>query len=327
MFIVTGGAGFIGSAMVWKLNQLGITNIIVVDELGSTEKWKNLVGLKYHDYIHKTEFIENLQHNKFPKFESIIHLGAISATTECDADLLMQNNVRYSQQLALYALQHNSRFIYASSAATYGDGSFGYSDNETQIHTLRPLNMYGYSKHLFDLWVLQNNFSNTFAGLKFFNVFGPNEYHKNDMTSVVFKAFNQIKEKGFVRLFKSHKAGIADGEQSRDFVYVKDCLEIMTWLIENPSVNGIYNVGTGCARSFKDLVNATYSALNLQPKIEYFDMPEQLQGKYQYFTQADMQKLKNAGCPVECKSLEESVKDYVQNYLDTENQYFDSSKS
>ncbi len=325
MFVVTGGAGFIGSAMVWKLNQIGITDILIVDELGSDEKWKNLTGLIYQDYNHKTEFLENLHKNKYPIFKGIIHLGAISATTETDADLLIENNVRYSQDLALHSMKNNIRLIYASSAATYGDGSQGYSDLEDDMHMLRPLNMYGYSKQLFDIWAYKNDYLNKITGLKFFNVFGPNEYHKDDMTSVVYKAFHQIKQNGKVRLFKSHKPGIEDGNQSRDFVYVKDCLEIMTWLLDHPNINGIFNVGTGHARSFKDLVTATFKALNQPVAIEYIDMPEHLRGKYQYFTQADMHKLTEAGCPVEFKALEDSVYDYVNSYLNTDRPYFDSS--
>ena len=325
MFVVTGGAGFIGSAMVWKLNQLGIKNILIVDELGSSEKWKNISGLYFQDYVHKTDFLDHLASEKYPAFQAIIHLGAISATSETNADLLIQNNVRYSQELALHCLKHHIRFIYASSAATYGDGAEGYSDDESQIHKLRPLNMYGYSKHLFDIWALKNNYTSAMVGLKFFNVFGPNEYHKLDMTSVVYKAYHQILETGKVRLFKSYKPGIADGEQSRDFVYVKDCLDIIAWFLDNPNVNGIYNIGTGVARSFKDLVTATFKAINKPVMIDYFDMPETLKGKYQYFTKADMQKLQQAGCPIKCAPLEDSVHDYATNYLHTDNPYLDSS--
>jgi len=327
MVVITGGAGFIGSAMLWHLNQQGISDVIVVDELSTTEKWQNLAGLEFAEYFHKNDFLDYLLSEKLPQIDAIIHMGAISATTETDADLLMKNNFEYTKTLALFALQRSIRFIYASSAATYGNGDTGYCDNLESTFKLRPLNMYGYSKHLFDLWAIKNEIIDKIVGLKFFNVFGPNEYHKDDMTSVVFKAYHQILETGKVRLFKSHRSDFSDGGQSRDFVYVKDCLKVMHWLMENPQVNGIYNIGTGQARSFFDLAAATFAAMDKAPNIEYFPMPEHLQGKYQYFTQADMTKLQQAGCPVNFGSLEENVKDYVQNHLMQPVPYLQSNRT
>jgi ADP-L-glycero-D-manno-heptose 6-epimerase len=315
MIVITGGAGFIGSAMLWKLNQVGITNVLIVDELGTTEKWKNLVGLRYADYVHKTLFLQKLLSDAFPRFEAIIHLGANSSTTECDVEGLMDNNYAYTKDLATYCMRRSIRFIYASSAATYGNGEHGYKDDDTTMLKLRPLNAYGYSKHLFDLWAYRHHLLDKIVGLKFFNVFGPNEYHKGDMASVVYKAFNQILESGSVKLFKSHKEGFNDGEQLRDFVYVKDCVEVMYWLLTHREVNGIFNLGTGKARSFKDLVTATFNAMQKPVNIEYIPMPEHLRGKYQYFTEADMTKLASAGCPIQFRSLEESVFDYVQSHL------------
>ncbi|KER10748.1 MAG: ADP-L-glycero-D-manno-heptose-6-epimerase [[Candidatus Thermochlorobacteriaceae] bacterium GBChlB] len=315
MIIITGGAGFIGSAMLWKLNQVGISDVIIADELGDSNKWKNLVGLRFHDYLHKTDFLKKLCEEKFPRIDTIIHMGAISATTETNVDLLMENNFAYTKDLALFCAQRSIRFIYASSAATYGDGSQGYNDDEEKLTSLRPLNGYGYSKYIFDVWAQRKQLLNKIVGLKFFNVFGPNEYHKGDMASVVFKAYHQIADKGVVKLFQSDNPAYADGEQMRDFVYVKDCVEVMYWLMQKPDVNGVYNLGTGKARTFKDLVTAAFIAMRKPVNIEYIPMPPALQGKYQYFTEARMDKLAKAGCPVKFKSLEESVADYVQQYL------------
>lgn len=313
MIVVTGAAGFIGSSMVSKLNQMGHTDIVAVDSLKSTEKWKNLRHLAFSDYLDKSELFPFLDGN--PALKGIIHMGACSATTERDADYLMRNNYRYTLNLANHCLAKNIRFIYASSAATYGAGEHGYEDDETKLHQLRPLNMYGYSKQLFDLKAHRMGWFNRMVGLKFFNVYGPNEYHKGDMTSVVFKAFGQIAEHGKVRLFKSHRAGFSDGEQLRDFVYVKDIVDTMAFLLENPAVNGLFNLGAGKARSFKDLALATFAALDMPPNIEYFDMPEALRGKYQYYTCAEMTKLRQAGFTRDFHSLEDGVSDYVKNYL------------
>jgi ADP-L-glycero-D-manno-heptose 6-epimerase len=316
MIIVTGGAGFIGSAFVWKLNGDGITDIVIVDQLGCDDKWKNLVNLRFTDYIHKDEFIKMVLADKV-SFETsaVVHMGACSSTTECDADYLWENNYLYSRKLAEWALRHNFRFIYASSAATYGDGALDFSDDHSKINQLKPINMYGYSKQIFDLWVLKNKLENKIAGIKFFNVFGPNEYHKGDMASVIFKAFHQIKETGKVRLFKSYNKEYADGDQMRDFVYVKDCLDVMKWLFNNSNINGIFNLGTGKASTWNDLIAAVFAAMRRKTNIQYIMMPESLRAQYQYFTEAQMDKLKSAGCPVKFSSLEDSVMDYVVNYL------------
>jgi len=316
MIIVTGGAGFIGSAFVWKLNQEGIEDIVVVDRLGKTDKWKNLVNLRFVNYIHKDEFYD-LIYNDTLSFdvEAIIHMGACSSTTERDADYLWQNNFAYTGQLAEWALERNIRFIYASSAATYGDGKQGFSDDHSKTIELKPINMYGYSKQVFDLRVLRHSWEDKIAGIKFFNVFGPNEYHKGDMTSVIFKAFNQIKETGKVRLFKSYLPQYPDGGQMRDFVYVKDCIDVLWWLFKNQDVNGIFNLGTGKARTWNDLISAVFTAMGTRQKIEYIEMPEPIRNQYQYFTQAEMDKLHSVGCPVSFSSMEDSVRDYVVNYL------------
>lgn len=330
MIVITGGAGFIGSAMLWELNRHGRDDIIIVDDLGSTTtgKWKNLSGLSFTDFIHKNEFLAWFAENRQPEINAVIHMGAISATTETDATLLLENNYSYSKELALLCASRDIRFIYASSAATYGDGRNGYNDEEENMEQLRPLNMYGYSKQLFDLWALKTGIlKKKAAGLKFFNVFGPNEYHKGDMSSVVFKAFHQIKDKQGVQLFESHRSDYRHGEQMRDFIYIKDCTTLMLWLIENRQINGVFNVGTGQARSFKDLVGATFSALGLKPEIRYIPMPETLRDKYQYFTQADMNKLRSYGYTQPMTSLEEGIKDYVCSYLDTDVPHFDNHAS
>ena len=322
MIIVTGGAGFIGSAFVWRLNREGIKDIIIVDQLGTDDKWKNLVGLTFTDYIHKNEFIEMVIADEVPfEVSSVVHMGACSSTTERDADYLWENNYLYSRKVADWALRHNARFIYASSAATYGDGSSGFSDDHEIISRLKPSNMYGYSKQVFDLWVLKNKLEKKMAGIKFFNVYGPNEYHKGDMVSVIYKAFHQIQETGKVCLFKSYKKEYPNGGQMRDFIYVKDCVNVMWWLLENPSVNGIYNLGTGRARTWNDLIAAVFSSMGRKTNIQYIEMPESLRNQYQYFTQAQMDKLKKAGCHVNFSSLEDSVRDYVTNYLQNADPY------
>ncbi len=329
MIILTGGAGFIGSAMLWELNRAGMDDVLVVDDLGSaaTGKWKNISGLRYADITGIEEFAALLDSNRLGQVEAVIHMGAISATTEDDADLLLRRNFHYSTSIARFCMASATRLIYASSAATYGDGALGYSDEEEEMHRLRPLNMYGYSKQLFDLWARRNGVLEKAAGLKFFNVYGPNEYHKEDMTSVVFKAFNQIQAAGRVKLFASHRPDYADGEQLRDFVYVKDCTAVMRWLLENPGIGGVFNLGTGTARSFRQLVTATFEAMGIEPDIEFIPMPEKLRDKYQYYTQADMQKLKAYGCTVEMTPLEDGVQDYVQQYLQQENPYLDATDS
>lgn len=316
MIVVTGGAGFIGSAIVWKLNQLGQSKIIIVDDLGTDDKWKNLVPLKFEDFIHKDDFIEMIIDEDIPfDISAIIHMGANSSTTEKDADHLFTNNYQYTKELAAYCLEKNIRFIYASSAATYGDGSLGFEDDESKLETLRPLNMYGYSKQLFDLWAKRNNAFDKIVGLKYFNVYGPNEYHKEDMRSVVHKAFEQIRDSGKVKLFKSLNEKYKDGEQLRDFIYVKDAVDMTLFFLDKPDINGLFNIGTGKSRTWNDLVSAIFKALNKEINIEYVDLPEHLREKYQYFTEANMNKIKKAGFNSSITSLEDGVADYVKNYL------------
>lgn len=322
MYIVTGGAGFIGSAMVWRLNEAGIDDILVVDNLASTEKWRNLVNRRYRDYIRRDEFLRLIRENRAPAdVRAVIHMGACSSTTERDADFLMANNFHYSREVCRYALEQGARFINASSAATYGDGSRGFSDSLLCTLGLRPLNMYGYSKQLFDLWAYRENLLGYLASVKFFNVYGPNEYHKGDMMSVVCKAHAEVRRTGTIRLFRSDRLDYPDGGQMRDFVYVKDCVEILFWLLEHPDVNGIRNVGSGKARTWNDLARAVFAALELPVNIEYVDMPEHLRGKYQYFTEADMGWLQREGCAVPLHSLEDGVADYVRCYLEQADSY------
>jgi len=315
MIVVTGGAGFIGSAMIAKLNELGVSDILVVDELGTSTKWKNLLGKRFSDYLHKDHFLDAFISERLPKIEAIVHMGANSSTTERDVEHLMENNYRYTRVLAELSVKRKIRFLYASSGATYGDGSLGFKDDDATTLAVRPLNAYGYSKQILDLWLLQNRLDQKVAGIKFFNVFGPNEYHKGEMKSLVCKAYDQIQEIGKIRLFKSHRPDYKHGEQVRDFVYIKDCTDVLWWLLNAPKVNGIFNLGTGTARSWNDLARAIFAALGLPPNIEYIDMPEELRGAYQYRTEADTTKLRTAGCPVSFRPLEESVRDYVQNYL------------
>lgn len=316
MIVVTGGAGFIGSAIVWRLNQLGTDNIVIVDRLGETEKWKNLVGLKYANIYHKDEFIEMIEDDSIPfEIKAIVHLGACSSTTEKDADYLLYNNFKYTQSLCAYCLEKDIRFIYASSAATYGNGENGYLDDEENLDVLKPLNMYGYSKHMFDLWAKREEILDEIVGVKYFNVFGPNEYHKNDMRSVIHKAFGQINETGKVKLFKSYESQYEDGKQMRDFIYVKDAVDMTLHFLEHRDKNGLYNVGTGKARTWVDLVSSIFKSMNLEPNIEFIDMPNELKGKYQYFTEANIEKIRSAGYNNKITSLEDAVDDYVKEYL------------
>lgn len=317
MIVVTGGAGFIGSVLVWRLNQAGHNDILIVDHLGATEKWKNLIPLRFSEYMEKREFIERLEHGEFKdSIDALFHLGACSSTTETDAEYLMSNNFRYSVRIGTWWESHKStRLIYASSAATYGGGEEGYSDDERSLHRLRPLNMYGYSKHLFDLYALRKGWLKEIAGLKYFNVFGPNENHKGDMRSVINKAFPRMRDEGTISLFRSYRPGCRHGEQRRDFIYVKDAVEMTLFFLEHKEKAGIYNIGTGAARSWNDIAAAMFAALNAKPVIRYIPMPAGLRPKYQYFTQAQMSKLREAGCIHECRSLEESVGEYVTEYL------------
>jgi ADP-L-glycero-D-manno-heptose 6-epimerase len=319
--IVTGGAGFIGSNLVETFNQKGEDRIIIVDHLNEGNKWKNLLGLKFLDYIEKDEFLEKIEKGYFKDVSAIVHLGACSNTTVKDLHYLYLNNYKYSQKLALFALENEINFIYASSAATYGDGSMGFSDEETLLPKLKPLNPYGFSKHLFDLWLYYNGLLNQVVGLKYFNVFGEREFHKGEMKSVVLKAYEEIKKEGKVKLFKSYHPDYKDGEQLRDFIYVKDAVEVTIFFLENPKIKGIFNVGTGKARSFKDLVLAIFSALSLPPNIEYIEMPEYLKNQYQYFTQADITKLRKVGYNKPMWELESAIKNYVS-YLEKTYPFF-----
>ncbi len=322
MIVVTGGAGFIGSAIVWKLNKLGESDVIIVDELGQDEKWKNLAGIKFYDFINKDEFINHLDSLLDSGIKAIIHMGANSSTTEKDADHLLKNNFEYTRKLARFSVKNNIRFIYASSAATYGDGSLGFDDDETIVPRLRPLNMYGYSKNLFDIWAIKENLMDKITGIKYFNVYGPNEYHKGDMRSVVNKAYEQILTTGKVKLFKSQLAAYKDGEQMRDFVYVKDAIDMTLYFLDKKEINGLFNVGSGKARTWNDLVTAIFKALNKPINIEYIDMPGHLAAKYQYLTEAKLDKIKKAGYSKSISSLEDGVTDYVKNYL-IKNNYLD----
>ena len=316
MIVVTGGAGFIGSAIIAALNKRAITDILVVDELGCDQKWKNLRNLTFADYVEKNDFLEIVTENKInSNIKAIFHMGACSSTTETNASYLIKNNYEYSKLLAQWTTDTDIRFIYASSAATYGDGTEGFKDNEEQIDILRPLNMYGYSKQLFDLWVHRTGLLKKMVGLKYFNVFGPNEYHKADMRSFVLKAFEQINAKGKVGLFKSCNPNYKDGEYVRDFIYVKDAVDMTLFFLDNPKINGLFNIGTGKARSWNDMVKAVFAAMDKKPNIEYIDMPDSIRNQYQYFTQAEMGKLHKAGHNKDTTTLEDAIKDYVQNYL------------
>jgi ADP-L-glycero-D-manno-heptose 6-epimerase len=313
--IVTGAAGFIGRNVVAGLNARGRADLLLVDLLGRDDKWKNLRGLKYEDIISPDEMLALVARNALSNIEALIHLGACSSTTEKDADFLLQNNYRYTRTLCEWSLAGQVRFVYASSAATYGDGSRGYQDDEASLDALRPLNMYGYSKHLFDLWARNRRLLRLIVGLKFFNVYGPHEDHKGDMRSMVSKAYEQIRQSGCVRLFKSYSPDYADGEQMRDFIYVRDAVDVTLHFLEHPAVGGLFNCGSGRARTWKELAQATFRAMGLEPRIEYIDMPEVLRGKYQYFTQAPMAKLLQAGYTRPFTSLEDGVQDYVSSCL------------
>ena len=317
MYIVTGGTGFIGSALVWALNERGITDIVVVDEARTPEKDKNLEPLQYSDFIEKGEFRESIKSGTFPadNIDAILHMGACSSTTETDAAYLLDNNFNYTVDLAMFAKEHGIRFIYASSAATYGDGSQGYDDNEDEIDSLHPLNLYGYSKQLFDQFAKRTGLLNSIVGLKFTNVFGPNEWHKGDMCSLICKAYKQITETGQLQLFKSHIPEYADGEQMRDFIYVKDTVKMVLFFLDNQNVNGLFNIGSGKAETWNTLANAIFAGMEREPNINYIDMPMQLRDKYQYYTKAEMAKLHNAGYNTPGTDLRDSVIDYVKNHL------------
>ena len=315
IIIVTGAAGFIGSCMVSYLNRQGFEKLILVDEFDDEEKELNLLHKKYIVRVEREDFFGWVQREK-PAVDFVFHLGARTDTTEFDYSVHQRLNVEYSQKMWNYCAMHNIPLVYASSAATYGEGELGYDDSHDIIEQLQPLNPYGISKNEFDKWVLHQDCHPPFwAGLKFFNVYGPNEYHKARMASVIFHSYNQIKQNGKVKLFRSHKEGYEDGEQLRDFVYVKDVIAVCYWLMEHQPASAIYNLGTGQARSFNDLVKSTFAGLDMQPSIEYIDMPADIRDKYQYFTEANMDKLRKAGYKDEFYSLEKGVDDYVRNYL------------
>jgi ADP-L-glycero-D-manno-heptose 6-epimerase len=325
MLLVTGGAGFIGSNVVASLNEAGCADVAVSDILGSDDKWRNLARREIADFVPPAELRQWLEGRKL---EAVIHLGAISSTTARDGDAVMENNFRLSLRLLDWCAATRTPFIYASSAATYGDGGEGYCDDWAggALKRLRPMNLYGWSKQLFDLAVVERarrgeKLPPQWAGLKFFNVFGPNEYHKGEMMSLVAKRFDDAKSGKPIRLFKSHRAGVADGDQKRDFIYVDDAIAVVRWLVETPAVSGIFNVGTGVARSFRDLMHAMLAALGRPPAIEYVDMPAAIRDSYQYFTQADTANLRRAGYNADFTPLETAVKHYVDCYLDRADRY------
>lgn len=311
--VVTGAAGFIGRNVVAELNRRGEDEIVLVDELGKDDKWKNLVGLRYEDIVSPEEFLGLLEEGNFADARSVIHMGACSSTTEKDADYLLRNNYQYTRVLANWCESHEVRFVYASSAATYGDGSDGYSDDDAITPELHPLNMYGYSKQMFDAWALKQGLLNSIVGLKFFNVYGPHEAHKGDMASMVLKSYEQIRCDGFVRLFKSYDPQYKDGEQLRDFVWVGDAVDVVLHFAaqEYGAPGGLFNCGTGRARTWIDLVNAVFAAVGKDPKIEFIEMPEALRSRYQYRTEAQTQKLRQAGYTGAFTSLEDGVREYV----------------
>ncbi len=313
-FIVTGGAGLIGSNIVAELNKRGETDILVVDNL-TPAKEKNLVALTYSAYMDKVDFREKMHKGEIPVAETVLHLGACSSTTETDEEYLQDNNFRYTKELCEWSLQNDTRFIYASSAATYGDGTLGYSDSDEMTPSLKPLNLYGESKQMFDMWALENKLFNRIVGLKYFNVYGPNEDHKGPMRSVINKSYSQILETGEIGLFKSYKPEYADGEQERDFVYVRDAVAVTLFFHDNKDVSGLYNCGTGKARSWVDLAKALFTAMKIEPNIKFVPMPEEIQNKYQYHTEADNSKLQQAGYHQKWTSIEDGVKDYVESYL------------
>jgi len=317
--LVTGAAGFIGSALVHALNQRGITQIVVTDFLGQDEKWRNLAPLEFEDYVPGDKLLENLARDPdfYGKFAACFHLGACSSTTVTDATYVMENNFTYTKTLCRWALQTGTRFVYASSAATYGDGSAGMDDKTENLRAYHPLNLYGYSKHLFDLYAQKEEILPEIIGLKYFNVFGPNEYHKGDMRSLVCKAYEQIVSTGKIRLFKSYKPEFPDGGQQRDFVYVKDAVAMTLHLAESESAGGLYNIGAGIARTWVDLANALFAALGPAPEIEFIEMPESIRHQYQYHTCADIAKIRGTGYAAPTTTLEDAVKDYAVNYLKT----------
>ncbi len=314
--IVTGGAGLIGSNVVRLLNARGENDVLVVDHLrGDALKKRNLDSLSFAEYLERDAFREAVRAGRIPPPKAFFHLGACSSTTETDESFLDDNNTAYTREMCEWCLANGTRFVYASSAATYGDGSLGYSDDEARIPNLRPLNLYGWSKQKFDLWALSSGASRKIAGLKYFNVFGPGEDHKGDMRSVVAKQYATVRDEGRIALFRSDRPDVADGCQDRDFVYVKDAAAVTVWFADHPEANGIFNCGTGEARTWLELARALFAAVGREPRIDFVDMPAKLKGKYQYHTQAETAKLRAAGCDVPFRPLEDAVADYVQTHL------------
>ncbi|GAB4178289.1 MAG: ADP-glyceromanno-heptose 6-epimerase [Terrimicrobiaceae bacterium] len=315
--LVTGAAGFIGSALVHALNRRGLSQIIVSDFLGEDEKWRNLAPLEFADYVPADELLEDLSRDPdhYGHFSACFHLGACSSTTVRDAAYVMQNNYAYTRDLCEWAVSEGTRFVYASSAATYGDGSVGMDDRCDDLRKLKPLNLYGYSKHLFDLYAWREGILDDIVGIKYFNVFGPNEYHKGEMRSLVCKAYDQIRETGRIRLFKSYKPEYPDGGQQRDFVYVKDAVDMTLHLAECEEAGGLFNVGAGVARTWLDLAAALFSAMGVEQHVEFIEMPESLRHQYQYHTCADISKVRATGFAAPTTSLEDAIRDYVVNYL------------
>ncbi len=314
--IVTGGAGFIGSVLVWELNRRGCSQVVIADSPADREKSANLIGLRYTGIIEPAELLARLSSGSMGKLDCIFHLGACSSTTETNEKYLRENNYEYSRTLAEWALGAGVRFVYASSAATYGDGSAGMDDSDPrQLERLRPLNLYGQSKQWMDLHAWREGWLDRIVGLKYFNVFGPNEQHKGDMRSLVCKSYAEVLKTGVIQLFKSYRPQYRDGEQRRDFLYVKDAVAMTLHLAANPAANGIFNIGSGKARTWNDLARAVFAALGREPRVEYIEMPESIRDKYQYFTQADVRKLLSTGYDSPITSLEDAVRDYVVNYL------------
>lgn len=326
MLVVTGGGGFIGSVLVWALNEAGHADVVIVDRFGSDDKWRNIA---------KRDFFEIVTIDGLPgwldryggEVEAVFHLGANSSTTERDADYIIATNLNASIALWRWCAAHGRTLIYASSAATYGDGTQGFDDSGgyTELKRLKPMNLYGWSKHAFDLWALREAAKGhappRWVGLKFFNVFGPNEYHKAEMTSLVAKNYAKVAAGETIRLFKSHRPGIADGDQKRDFIYVKDCVAAILWLWRHAGENGIYNIGSGTARSFRELMEATGAVCGIPPRIEYVDTPPEIRPNYQYLTEAKLTRLRAAGYNAAFTPLDEAVKDFVTGYLATPDPY------
>ncbi len=321
MIVITGAAGFIGSCLVQYLNEAGRTDLLVVDDFSREDKNRNLQGKQYAQRMHRNDFPGWLWEQHY-SVDAIFHIGARTDTTEQDWAIFQELNLDYSKALWELCAEHHIPFIYASSAATYGLGEQGYRDEHSLADTLKPLNPYGVSKNEFDRWALQQEAQPPhWYGLKFFNVYGPNEYHKGRMASVIFHTFRQVKANGSMKLFRSHREDVADGQQSRDFIYVKDVLQVLHWLYKHQPKSGLYNLGTGQARSFLDLASNTFRAMGLAPNITFIDTPEDIRDTYQYFTEADMQKLRDAGYGQPFHTLEEGIEDYVKNYLSEERIY------